>query len=388
MKKKGWLYGGIGLVVAILAGIAIYQGGITEVDAVEVTRGTLTRTVEDTAVVQAADESRLYAQVNGTVAAVEVEVGQEIKAGQILMRLDNPDLSIQLKQTEMQLSQTRAGSESAAAALGRTRLQLSDARKNLERVDSLRQSGAISESEYEQALSAVKLLESSEAELLASLQASQEQLQSLENTLAEVQAKNKQLIVTANISGQILSLDVKAGEVVMPGQLLASIGSSQNLELKAHILSDDLAEIAVGQKVNITAPVLGTQVLKGQVTRIYPKAEEIPSALGVIQRRVPVIISLNDPPGTLQPGFEVRIAIETKQEEALMVPRQSVRTTPSGAKEVFLIKDNKVNIQPVEVGLSNSTHYAIISGLNEGDIVVRDASQDLTANSRVKPVMP
>ena len=38
--------------------------------------------------------------------------------------------------------------------------------------------------------------------------------------------------------------------------------------------------------------------------------------------------------------------------------------------------------------MSNSTHYAIISGLNEGDIVVRDASQDLTANSRVKPVMP
>ena len=275
--------------VAILAGIAIYQGGITEVDAVEVTRGTLTRTVEDTAVVQAADESRLYAQVNGTVAAVEVEVGRRLKTGQILMRLDNPDLSIQLKQTEMQPSQTRAGSESAAAALGRTRLQLSDARKNLERVDSLRQSGAISESEYEQTLSAVKLLESSEAELLASLQASQEQLQKPGKHLAEVQAKNKQLIVTANISGQILSLDVKAGEVVMPGQLLASIGSSQNLELKAHILSDDLAEIAVGQKVNITAPVLGTEVLKGQVTRIYPKAEEIPSALGVIQRRVPGI---------------------------------------------------------------------------------------------------
>ena len=238
MKKKGWLYGGIGLVVAILAGIAIYQGGITEVDAVEVTRGTLTRTVEDTAVVQAADESRLYAQVNGTVAAVEVEVGQEIKAGQILMRLDNPDLSIQLKQTEMQLSQTRAGSESAAAALGRTRLQLSDARKNLERVDSLRQSGAISESEYEQALSAVKPWKA--AKQNARFPAG------LAGTAAKPgkhtgrgTGQNKQLIVTANISGQILSLDVKAGEVVMPGQLLASIGSSQNLELKAHILSDD-----------------------------------------------------------------------------------------------------------------------------------------------------
>ncbi|HCF49468.1 MAG TPA: efflux RND transporter periplasmic adaptor subunit, partial [Syntrophomonas sp.] len=326
MKKKRWLYGGIVLVVAVLAGVAVYQGGVAEMDAVKVTRAAVARTVDDTAVVQAVNESLLYAQQSGTVAAVEVELGQEVKAGQALIRLDNPDLNIQASQTESQMNQTRAGLDSASAALNRTRLQLDDARKNLERVNSLLQSGAASQSEYEQALTAVQLLESTEKELTSSQQAAQAQLKNLESTLGEVQGKKAQLIVTAATSGKILSIDVKKGAAIMPGQLLSSIGSSQHLELKAHILSDDLAEIAVGQAVDITAPVLGTKVLKGQITQIYPKAEEKQSALGVIQRRVPVMISMEET-GTLQPGFEVRIAIQTRQEpDALVVPRQSVRT--------------------------------------------------------------
>jgi HlyD family secretion protein len=387
MKKRRWLYGGIFLVVAVLAGVAVYQGGVAEMDAVKVTRSAVARTVDDTAVVQAVNESLLYAQQSGTVAAVEVELGQEVKAGQALIRLDNPDLNIQASQTESQMNQTRAGLDSASAALNRTRLQLGDARKNLERVNSLLQSGAASQSEYEQALTAVQLLENTEKELTSSQQAAQAQLKNLESTLGEVQGKKAQLIVTAATSGKILSIDVKKGEAIMPGQLLSSIGSSQHLELKAHILSDDLAEIAVGQAVDITAPVLGTKVLKGQIAQIYPKAEEKQSALGVIQRRVPVMISMEET-GTLQPGFEVRIAIQTRQEpDALVVPRQSVRTVSSGGKEVFLIKNNRIVIQPVEVGLSDSAHIAIVSGLSEGDIVVKDASKDITAGGRVKPLL-
>ncbi|HCF49469.1 MAG TPA: efflux transporter periplasmic adaptor subunit, partial [Syntrophomonas sp.] len=55
-------------------------------------------------------------------------------------------------------------------------------------------------------------------------------------------------------------------------------------------------------------------------------------------------------------------------------------------KEVFLIKNNRIMIQPVEVGLSDSAHIAIVSGLSEGDIVVKDASKDITAGGRVKPL--
>jgi HlyD family secretion protein len=387
MKKKRWLYGGIALILAVMAGTAVYQGGVTAVDAVVVEQGAITRTVEDTAVVQAENEFLLYAQQNGSVAAIEAQVGQDVNAGQIIISLENPDLDIQATQTEMQMVQTQAGFDSASAALERTRIQLGEARRSLERLQLLLQSGAASQSEYEQALAAVKVLESTEKELLSSQQAAQLQLSGLKSTLAEVRSKQAQLTITAAAAGKILSVDVKRGQNVMPGQLLASIASSHKLELKAHILSDDLAEVAVGQTVNINAPVLGTQVLEGRVTQIYPRAEEKQSALGVIQRRVPVIISLEQT-GNLQPGFEVRIAIQTKQESnVLTVPRQSVRTTPNGSKEVFLIKDQRVVVQPVETGLSNSTHIVVLSGLSAADIIVKDASKDISPGSRVKPVL-
>lgn len=387
MKKKRLLYGGIALVLMVLAGIAVYTGGATAVDTVSVSRNTISRAVEDTAVVQTIDETPLYAQQSGTVTAVEAGVGQDVQAGQVLLYLDNQDLKIQAAQAEMQMSQTQSGYDSAVAALTRTRLQLADANKNLKRAASLLESGAASQSEYEQALTTVQLLESTEKELISSQQAAQEQIKALQTTLAETQSKRNQLTVTASIPGKVLSVDVKKGQTIMPGQVLASIGSSQQLELKAHILSDDLAEIAVGQAVNITAPVLGTQVLQGTVTQIYPRAEEKQSALGVIQRRVPVMISLEES-ATLQPGYEVRVAIQTRQQaNALVLPRQSVRTSPNGSKEVFLIKDNRVVIQVIETGLSNSSHVAVVSGLNEGDMVVKDASQDLAKGCRIKPVM-
>lgn len=387
MKKKQLLYGGIAVVLAVLAGLAIYQGGATDVDAVAVSRATITRTIEDTAVVQAENESLLYARQNGAVASVEVKVGQEVKIGQTIIRLENQDLDIQATQTEMQMSQTQAGYDSAASALERTSLQLGDSRKNLQRLESLLQSGAASQSDYEQAVTAVQILESTEKELLSSQQAAQAQLHGLKSTLSEVRSKQAQLTITAIAPGKVLSLDVKKGQTVMPGQLLASIGSNQQLELQAHILSDDLAEVKVGQPVDISAPVLGTQVLQGTVAEIYPRAEEKQSALGVIQRRVPVMISLKET-GTLQPGFEVRIAIHTKQEaDVLTVPRQSVRTTPNGGKEVILIKNNRAAIQPVQTGLSNSTHVTIVSGLNEEDLVVKDASKELATGSRVTPLL-
>ncbi len=387
MKRKRWLYGGIAMVLVVLAGAAIYQGGVVDVDAAAVAPGAITRTVEDTAVVQAENEALLYAQQNGSVAAVEVQVGQDVKAGQMIVRLQNQDLEIQATQTESQIGQTQSGFDAASAALGRISIQLGEARRSLERVQSLLQSGAASQSDYEQALASVQVLETTEKELLSAQQAAQLQLSGLKSTLAEVQKKKAQLTIIAPRTGKILSLDVKQGQNVMPGQLLASIASSHKLELKAHILSDDLAEVAAGQAVEISAPVLGSQVLNGTVTQIYPRAEERQSALGVIQRRVPVMISL-DATGNLQPGFEVRIAIQTKQEsDVLTVPRQSVRTTSGGSKEVLLIQGNRVVIQPVETGLSDSSHIAILSGLSAGDIIVKDASKDIPAGSRVNPIL-
>lgn len=385
MKRKYIWYGGAGLLVLILAGIAIYAGSATAVDTFAAGCGVISRTVEDTAVVMSSDERMMYAQQYGTVTGVKVEVGQEVQPGQVLLYLENQDLNIQAAQVEMQIGQTRAGYDSASASLARTRLQLADAGKHSQRATELFTSGAMSQNEYEEAFTALHLLESTEAELVSSLNTAQQQLDALQTTLSETLKKINELTITATIPGKVLSVEVKEGHTVVPGQLLASVGSGHKLELEAHILSDDLAEVAPGQQVDITAPILGKQVLEGIITQIYPKAEEKQSALGVIQRRVPVIITLPEP-ANLKPGYEVRIAIKTRYEpDVLLLPRQSVRTNSGGSKEVLLIKNNRVVIKTVELGLSDSSHVAIAAGLNEGDLVVKDASQDLPEGTRVKP---
>jgi HlyD family secretion protein len=156
------------------------------------------------------------------------------------------------------------------------------------------------------------------------------------------------------------------------------------MEIRADFLSDLLSEIKVGQKVMITAQALGDVSLKGQIDRIYPLAEEKISPLGVEQRRVPVYVSLPHV-ANLMPGYEVRIAVETaRREQVKTLPIESVRTNSQGSSEVLKIVDGRVRIVPVDVGLKNRQKVEIVGGLNEGDIVVKDAGIELDDGAKVK----
>ena len=90
--------------------------------------------------------------------------------------------------------------------------------------------------------------------------------------------------------------------------------------------------------------MLGQGSLTGTVKQIYPQAEEEQSALGVTQRRVPVIVTLPQPQ-QLKPGYEVTVDIQTdSRQNALLVPTESVRTTDAGQKEVMLVVRGRVSL--------------------------------------------
>jgi HlyD family secretion protein len=170
----------------------------------------------------------------------------------------------------------------------------------------------------------------------------------------------------------------------MYGALLAQVGSASALEIKVDLLSDDLGAVRLGQKAQITAPVLGDQVLSGEVAKIYPQAEEKQSALGVIQRRVPTIIKLASS-ANLKPGYETRVSIITaSQQGILLVPREAVLTATNGQKQVMMIVNGRVRFQEVKTGLQDSKNVEILEGLKSGDLIVKDASVTLKANARVK----
>ncbi len=384
-KKKIYLIGAIILAGLAAAAMKMIWGG-QEVEVLQVRPGAVTRFVADSGYVQPAADFDIQATQSARVAEVLVETGQAVKAGQILVALENLDLSVQISEVRSQLSQAQTAAQSARATLERTRLELVDAGDNLKRMEELYGAGAVSRAEHEKAVLQVETCTQNLNEQSARLDSALAQEAGCRESLGRLEAKEGQLVVKSPADGTVLDLPVKREGVVGPMTLVATVAASGQLEVKADILSDDLGEVKLGQKAVISAPVLGRNTLTGEVKKIYPRAEEKQSALGVIQRRVPVIISLPDP-GPLKPGYEVRVAIETQTREGVLVlPREAVRTTGDGQREVSVVLKELVEHRPVQTGLSEQVMIEITEGLEEGDVVVRDGGLELKEKTRVKPV--
>ncbi|TYO97446.1 efflux RND transporter periplasmic adaptor subunit [Desulfallas thermosapovorans] len=367
-----------------LAAIITITGRGIEADTVRVVKGDITRVVEDTGYVQPSTKYDLQATQNARVIQVPVVIGQQVHKGQVLVVLENLDLDMQIADTQAQLNQTAASIAAARAAVDRTRLELENAANYLERLRELFASGAVAEVDFEAARFKVETLEQSLQEQTQLLESARAREAGLNQLLHNLNRKDRQLTLQSPVEGVILSLLARQEEVVSPGTLLASVAMTGQLEVKADILSDDLGEVEPGQRVVITAPVLGGKVLGGEVREIYPQAEEKQSALGVIQRRVPVIISLEDF-ANLKPGYEVRVAIETATRHNVpVIPLEAVRALEDGGKEVMVVTDNRAEHRRVQTGISDRENIEVTGGLKAGEMLIRDGSLNIKENARVK----
>ncbi len=382
MKKK--LMAGAGaLVVIALTAVVVLTGG-TEVDTVQVKTGDLIRTVEETAYVKALNDCQIQALQPGRILEVYVESGDEVEEGQQILLQENLDLSSELESVKAGLTEAGAKLQAGKVALNSAQLGLNQSQKDLERKEELLAAGAISQQDYDSAVLALSNLQRAVAEQEAYVESLVAQKNSLGKMHEDVFSKTEELLVKSPQKGTVLEIPMEKGQVLSPGTMIARIGEAGALEVEVDILSDDLAEIELGQNAIISAPVLGDKELPGKVKKIAPQAHEKTSALGVVQRRVKVIISLDDST-KLRPGYEVRVSIETRRKpDVLVLPRETVLSGKDGVYKVMAVVNGKVKQQQIQIGLKNQDFVEIIEGLQEGDIVIRDASMDLAEGKRVK----
>ena len=382
-KKPGLL--GI-ILAAVIAAVAIIGSSGEEVEVVKASRGTFILTVEETGYVEAANDREVQATSVAQVRDLLVESGDKVRLGQILIKLSSPELTAEIESARSQLARTEGELQAAELSIQSIRLELKQAENDLARKKVLLQSGALARAEYEKAELQVDKLRKSVSQQEAGVSGLNKQVSSLGAMLNSLEEKAGELQVISPISGTILDLPVEVGQVVAPGTPLVQIGADNQLEVKTELLSDDIRRVKIGQTTRITAPVLGDQALSGQVSKIYPRAYEKTSALGVIQRRVPVVIALNQS-ANLQPGYEVRVAIETlRKEGVILLPRESVRLTEDGYYRVLVVNENRIEERSIEIGEKNQQWVEVIKGIKVGETVVRDGSLELKEGSRVKAV--
>jgi HlyD family secretion protein len=274
---------------------------------------------------------------------------------------------------------TRAEAEArlgaALSALGQAQAQTERARtaqeladRELARTDQLAKTGALAPQALEQAQFAATTRAAEVASSVFATKVAQEEVRIARVALGQnaTRPSDRHLDVLSPIGGRVLRVHQKSAGVVQAGAPLVEIGDPGALEVVVDLLTTDAVRVSPGTPVKIDGWG-GERSLSGRVRRIEPSAFTRPSALGVDEQRVNVLIVPSDSPeiwASLGDGFRVQTHLVLwRGENVLRVPHGAVFRHGTGWA-VFRVDDGFARLTPVTLGHRGETEVEVISGLN------------------------
>ena len=394
-KKRLKPFGAIAVILAL--GVVGCSKGVTQgardkipVKVVTVSKGRVETTVEAAGSLLPYRSANVTAKVAGEVSAVHADVGEEVKAGQLLVELDLKELKAQLKQAEAGVEQVKEQAEQAKISIETAKLNEEIARLNAEtakaeldnmeksynRVKALVEAGAAPQSQlddletklsqarkrYEIAQKqydlAVKQQEAAEKQYAIATGPGLAQAEAAKNVL-EVQMSNGQIF--SPLTGIVTNRYINPGEIAAPGVALLSIAETSFLKLLVTVPQETVSYLALGQKVSVLVDAFPGKEFNGEIDKIGP--------LSVSQgQRFPVEIKVANP-GELKPGMTARVLFHLKGEEGLIVPASALQRE-AGVIFVFVIDAQGVaHRRVVTLGLGNEEKVTVLKGLSEGEQV-------------------
>ncbi len=218
-----------------------------------------------------------------------------------------------------------------------------------------------------------------------------------EARLRRIQTVEARSTMRSPVDGVVLKRFLQNAQEVPAGTELLRIGDLNQLEVEADVLSQDVVRIRVGAPAEIYGPAVNCAIghgLPGTVDRVDPAGFTKISSLGVEQQRVRVIVRFDPKVRSrvtqlrLGVGFRVRVRIFTdEQENALVIPRSALFRSAAGKWQVFVVRDRRVRLQNVEVGLRNDWNVEITKGLRDAEAVVLAPASTLQPGTLVKPIV-
>lgn len=386
-RKRRFLLIGVGVVLVLVFAISRMSGSAIGVEAAVVARDTIEVVVREEGRTRVRDRFVVAAPITGRLARITLREGAQVTAGQLLARISAaPDDPRTAGVGRAQLDAAEAQHAGAMARVEEARALAVQAEREAERRKTLFDAGALSREEFEkaqlQAATAATQLESARAAAVAAD--------------AEVRAARSALVgniplaeggatidVLSPGAGRILRVLEESERVIPAGTPLLEIGDARGLEVVVDVLSADAVSINPGALVRIDGWG-GDYVLTGKVRLVEPAAFTEISALGVEEQRVNVIVDLDSPPPTLGSGYRVEASIVTWSDpDALGVPTSAL-FQQDGAWSVFVIENGRAARRTVEVGRRGTSAAQVISGLQEGDVVILFPSDLIEDGVRVR----
>ncbi len=272
MKKKlKWIIIGV---VVVIAGIALYStktGGVSA-EVLKVSKGDIRQYLEDTAQVLSQEKQTVYIEGSGKVIDINVDAGDAVKQGDLLLSLDKKDMELQLRDAEAGIEAARAQLKGTELINYANKIELAkvsvvqaenayeSAKRNFQNVKELYESNALSKDEFEKAQNAYNTaaaaLDSANLQMADVKQGAPEYLKKNYKAQLEQAVIRRDTIlrnirkqeVRAAMDGIIIEKLVEKNSIAVPSTAAFVIGNVNNLELEAEILADDANKVKIGDK--------------------------------------------------------------------------------------------------------------------------------------------
>jgi len=379
-----------------------------EVRMEEVSRRDLVETVTASGNIRARRAVELSSDISAKVSQLLVDEGADVRAGDVLLRLDPALYQAGVSRAEASLSQARASQAQMEASLLR-------AQRDLDRLLALRarDSLLVSTQQVDDARTQVSVAD-------AQLRSAEYGVTQAQASLDEAEDRLSKTIIRAPMDGKVTRLNVEEGETVIigtmnnPGSLILAISDLSVIEVVVQVDETDVPLVALGDSASVRIDAFPDSVFTGRVTEIGNSAIRPPSQQAAGQQAAidfEVVITLDPTPVELRPDLSATADIVTEtRKDALTVPiialtvreepkdsadaADSDATAAPGAKPaepkdkegVFVVRDGKATFTPVTIGIAGQEYFEVLSGLNAGDTVVAGPYQRIRALKDGDPV--
>lgn len=268
---------------------------------------------------EANQELNLQSEASGKVVKILKRKGDFVKAGALILQLDDELLQSELTLAQVAYDQTK---------------------RDLERYRNLSGTDAITKRQLEDIENGSKNAEG--------------QLKMIKKRISHTQ-------VTAPISGYINDDHVEIGTLVAPGMALVDIVNTQPLKLSVNVSESEIAQIAVGDEVTVKAGVFPDKEFKGKVSFMANK--------GDASLRYEMEISLEGANENIKPGMYGYVTFNYDRQEAILINRKALI---SGLKnpEVFVVEDGRARVKPIKVAAMGQDKLVLLDGLKEGEKLI------------------
>jgi RND family efflux transporter MFP subunit len=300
-------------------------------------------------------ESPIYARTSGYLAKLHADIGQRVRAGELLAEIDTPEVDQQLAQAAAELEQVKASRSLAQLAA--------------ERFRELRGRRLVSQQDYDEKQAAL-------AQLDANVRAARANLA----RLRELQGFKH---VTAPFSGVITARNVDVGTLIDAGgsasnRQIFNLAKTDPLRVFVNVPQSDAPSIHDGQPATLELAELAGRAVAGQVAR----------SAGAIDPKARTLLTEIDIPnhdGALLPGAYGRILIDVPgRTNGLRVPAVSLLFRADGPHVAVVRADSTIELRAITIGRNNGAKVDVLTGLSAGDRVVLNPGDALEQGMRVK----